>query len=240
MSNTKQETHGLAAGLEAMFGPFTVSDVVHVKAGTLHHPDTGVEIVGHRECGHYYYLITTDNEFSALAEFETTEKAVEYTRYVSKGVGFGRVQVIRPLSDVNWQGLGDSHHNCPPLLRVSLCCPTPVTQEDGFEDRLTGILGYALKEVFHGQMIAGAWVTAAKAGVSEAYSDVTLYANLRPENNNSDTPDIHLALAAFSLYLVKGTPRRTTDRSGPNTAGTCLVEGFPNLKGITPSFGWAG
>jgi hypothetical protein len=87
--------------------------------------------------------------------------------------------------------------------------------DDAEVNRAAGCVGYAFKEYLHGESLGEPeGITRANGRtVFECYYDST----------KCHRYDVYDALCAAEEYILEGTPRRKTDRTGP--VGTRLVEG---------------
>jgi hypothetical protein len=92
----------------------------------------------------------------------------------------------------------------------------------------SGAIGYALREVLHGDRLSEPrmMVFASPSG--------SLYTVLEYDYDSntiiSSQPDPPRAFERASQYIVEGSPLRLTDRSGPGTAGTRLVQGIGPVR----------
>lgn len=97
--------------------------------------------------------------------------------------------------------------------------------------RVSGCLGYSLREHIRGESLGAAVVS---------YELEAAYITYGYDSTKSRSDDIgdHISDAFDDAhkYIVEGTPIRKTDRGGPGTRGTRLVEGVARLKGIPIAF----
>ena len=104
---------------------------------------------------------------------------------------------------------------------------------------LSGCLGYALREQVRGEdlsipnaeeVIAGVQVPSSMthhgAPPLGAVVGLRLYYSYDTSKTRSDDPLFNEAFRKATEYIQNGTPRRKTNRSGPNRMGTSLVKGI--------------
>lgn len=91
--------------------------------------------------------------------------------------------------------------------------------------RLSGCLGYALREVLAGEALSEPTVTFERGPGDGARATVLEY-GYDSTKSRRDDPDYALAFEKARAYIADGTPVRKTDRTGAGTKGTRLVEGL--------------
>jgi hypothetical protein len=125
-----------------------------------------------------------------------------------------------------------------PWKRVQICQPNAGTGSAAFTEiriladrhltdaevsQVSGCLGYALTETLRGEELS--LPTVARYG--EGADGITdLRYRYDSDTSIRTAPDHRRAFEVASVYLVQGTPVRTTDRAGIGTRGTRLVEGL--------------
>lgn len=102
-------------------------------------------------------------------------------------------------------------------------------------NRLSGCLGYALREVLAGESLSDPDVEFESK--SEYYWEDTkgntiLLYYYDSTKSQRDDPDYLEAFNKAETYIKNGTPIRKTNRAGANTQGTRLVEGIGEI-GLT-------
>lgn len=93
--------------------------------------------------------------------------------------------------------------------------------------QLAGCVGYALRQVLHGEELSEPVKIAWKGRTNEK-SIVRFYYD--STKSRSDDPKEAEAFELAARYIAEGTPVRTTDRAGAGTKGTRLCEGVGQVK----------
>ena len=110
----------------------------------------------------------------------------------------------------------------PDAIRVEV--GRPVTNEE--MRRLAGIVGYTQRSVLRG-----------REGISGPFRDGPNSFYVLQDATKTASDDYGHALAEFEdvlpSRLAEGTPVRKTDRAGAGTSGTRLVNGVPDLGGVS-------
>ena len=99
----------------------------------------------------------------------------------------------------------------------------------GFVRRLSGCLGYALRQTICGEDVSDPTITQLRAG---GVGQTVLEYGYDSTKSRRDDPDFDQAFSLAILYAREGSPIRRTDRAGWGTRGTRLVEGI-GVGGVT-------
>ena len=92
---------------------------------------------------------------------------------------------------------------------------------------VAGAIGYALREIVHGESLSEPDV---KHFLDAGSGSTELTFHYDSTSSCSENPDFWLAFELAWLYVQKGSPVRVTNRSGPNTKGTRLVQGIGDCE----------
>lgn len=155
------------------------------------------------------------------AGVELVNKVLEVMQWTSK-IDSGVVPLASvpasngrsPLDDPDWIPVADIMEY---FYRIRMIFPKVLTEDQ--IDQVSGCLGYALREVIRGEDLSDPvtqW-TMKRTFLTYDYDST---------KSRSDDPDFAQAFAKARAYIEHGTPIRSTNRSGPGTEGTALVEGI--------------
>ena len=94
---------------------------------------------------------------------------------------------------------------------------------------VAGAIGYALREIVHGESLSEPDVKHfLDAETGSGSTELTF--SYDSTKARSDDPDFWFAFEIAWSYVQRGSPVRVTNRSGPNTKGTRLVQGIGDCE----------
>lgn len=93
-------------------------------------------------------------------------------------------------------------------------------------NRLSGCLGYALRQTLAGEDLSKPSVFLLSAFPADGRQVTVLEYTYDSTKSRRDDPDCALAFALAQEFIFSGSPIRTTNRAGAGTKGTRLVEGI--------------
>jgi hypothetical protein len=164
---------------------------------------------------------------SAGASSNPMAEASKLVRMLKDGQ-YGHVYVVSAYAKppATWLPISPSMPGLPKKLKLEITPRLGLVPDHRTDsvtaDGVMGIVSYALKSTFHGNVVTDCSVDKSGDFVFEIDSS----------QQNSEHDDLGLALATAVHFLHNGTPTRTTNRAGAETKGTRLVEApYTNLKG---------
>jgi len=100
----------------------------------------------------------------------------------------------------------------------------------GFVRRLSGCLGYALRQTICGEDVSDPTITHLRG--DDGTGTTVLEYGYNSTKSRRDDPDFDQTFSLATQYVREGSPIRRTDRAGWGTRGTRLVEGI-GVGGVT-------